>query len=167
MEKDYPFKNSQIFTLDLSKIVKADRSKKISLPQKVKELDLKSFMDDKELAREAVDLNIKLMKWRLLPNLDIEKIKSKKCLLFGAGTLGCQLSRNLIAWGIKNITFIDYSKVSYSNPVRQTLYDFEDTKGGGKPKAETAAQKLMQIYPEINARGYSLKIPMPGHYVTK
>ena len=88
------------------------------------ELDLKSFMDDRTLAREAVDLNIKLMKWRLLPSLDIEKIQSKKCLLFGAGTLGCQLSRNLIAWGIKNITFIDYSKVSYSNPVRQTLYEF-------------------------------------------
>lgn len=124
-------------------------------------------MDDQTLAKQAVDLNIKLMKWRLLPSLDIEKIQGRKCLLFGAGTLGCQLSRNLIAWGIKNITFVDYSKVSYSNPVRQTLYDFEDTKGGGKPKAETAAEKLIKIYPEINAKGYSLSIPMPGHYVTK
>jgi ubiquitin-like modifier-activating enzyme ATG7 len=103
------------------------------------ELDLKSFMDDKSLAKEAVDLNIKLMKWRLLPTLDIPKIQSKKCLLFGAGTLGCQLARNLIGWGIKHITFIDYSKVSYSNPVRQSLFEFEDTLKGGKPKAETAA----------------------------
>ena len=79
-------------------------------------------MDDRTIARDAVDLNIKLMKWRLLPTLDIEKIKSRKCLLFGAGTLGCQLARNLIGWGIKNIDFIDYSNVSYSNPVRQTLY---------------------------------------------
>lgn len=102
-----------------------------------------------------------------MPGLDIEKIQSKKCLLFGAGTLGCQLARNLIGWGVKNITFIDYSKVSYSNPVRQTLYEFEDTIAGGKPKAETAAEKLKKIYPEINAKGYSLKVPMPGHYVTK
>ena len=88
------------------------------------DLDLKSFMDDRALMDEAVNLNIKLMKWRLLPSLNIEKINTRKCLLFGAGTLGCQLARNLIGWGIKNITFIDYSTVSYSNPVRQTLYEF-------------------------------------------
>lgn len=106
------------------------------------------------------------MKWRLLPSLDIPKVQSKKCLLFGAGTLGCQLARNLIGWGIKNITFIDYSKVSYSNPVRQTLYDYEDTIKGGKPKAQTAAEKLKKIYPEIISEGYHLSVPMPGHYVT-
>lgn len=122
-------------------------------------------MDQRTLAREAVDLNIKLMKWRLLRSLDIPKIQAAKCLLFGAGTLGCQLARNLIGWGVKNISFIDYSKVSYSNPVRQTLYEFEDTINGGKPKAETAAEKLRKIYPEINAYGYSIEIPMPGHYV--
>lgn len=96
-------------------------------------------MNEQTLAREAVDLNIRLMKWRLLKSLDIPKIQATKCLLFGAGTLGCQLARNLIGWGVKNITFIDYSKVSYSNPVRQTLYEYEDTINGGKPKAETAA----------------------------
>jgi ubiquitin-like modifier-activating enzyme ATG7 len=94
------------------------------MPIKNMDLDLKSFMDDRALMDEAVNLNIKLMKWRLLPSLNIEKINTRKCLLFGAGTLGCQLARNLIGWGIKNITFIDYSTVSYSNPVRQTLYEF-------------------------------------------
>lgn len=121
-------------------------------------------MNEQTLAREAVDLNIRLMKWRLLPRLDIPKIQATKCLLFGAGTLGCQLARNLIGWGVKNITFIDYSKVSYSNPVRQTLYEYEDTINGGKPKAETAAEKLRKIYPEINAHGFSIAVPMPGHY---
>lgn len=104
-------------------------------------------MDERTLAREAVDLNIKLMKWRLLPTLNIPKIQAARCLLFGAGTLGCQLARSLIGWGIKNITLIDYSKVSYSNPVRQTLYEYEDTINGGKPKAETAALRLKKIYP--------------------
>lgn len=124
MEKNYPFKTSEIYTLDLSQIKRSGNQKRISMPIKNMDLDLKSFMDDRALMDEAVNLNIKLMKWRLLPSLNIEKINTRKCLLFGAGTLGCQLARNLIGWGIKNITFIDYSTVSYSNPVRQTLYEF-------------------------------------------
>lgn len=111
-------------TLNLSKINKTSFENRLRHKKKEVELDLKSFMDDRSLAKEAVDLNIKLMKWRLLPTLDIPKVQSKKVLLFGAGTLGCQLARNLIGWGIKHITFIDYSKVSYSNPVRQSLFDF-------------------------------------------
>ena len=124
LEKDYTFKNSEIVTLNLCDIKKGAFENRLKHKKKEVELDLKSFMDDRSLAKEAVDLNIKLMKWRLLPTLNIEKIQSKKVLLFGAGTLGCQLARNLIGWGIKHITFVDYSKVSYSNPDRQSLYDF-------------------------------------------
>lgn len=124
LEKDYTFKNSEIVTLNLCDIKKGTFENRLKHKKKEVELDLKSFMDDRSLAKEAVDLNIKLMKWRLLPSLNIDKIQSKKVLLFGAGTLGCQLARNLIGWGIKHITFVDYSKVSYSNPVRQSLYDF-------------------------------------------
>lgn len=102
----------------------------------VKSLDLKSFIDEKILAENAVNLNIKLMKWRLCPDLDIDIMQKVKVLCFGAGTLGCQLSRNLIGWGVKNITFVDYGKVSYSNPVRQSLFNFEDSTGGGKLKVK-------------------------------
>jgi ubiquitin-like modifier-activating enzyme ATG7 len=146
-EGDYTFKNSRVITVDASAIQLAGFEHRLSHTKGVLQIDLKSFMDEQTLSREAVDLNIKLMKWRLLPSLDIPKVQASKCLLFGAGTLGCQLARNLIGWGVKNITFIDYSKVSYSNPVRQSLYDYEDTIQGGKPKAETAAAKLKKIYP--------------------
>lgn len=40
------------------------------------------------------------------------------------------------AWGVRHVTFVDSSKVSFSNPVRQSLFEFEDCLGGGKPKAE-------------------------------
>jgi ubiquitin-like modifier-activating enzyme ATG7 len=45
-------------------------------------------MDPTRLAAQAVDLNLKLMRWRLLPQLDAPGLASTRCLLLGAGTLG-------------------------------------------------------------------------------
>jgi ubiquitin-like modifier-activating enzyme ATG7 len=42
-------------------------------------------MDPKRLAEASVDLNLKLMRWRLLPALNTERLFSTKCLLLGAG----------------------------------------------------------------------------------
>lgn len=129
-------------------------------------LDLKPMMDEKTLAGEAIDLNIKLMKWRLLPELRIEVVSGTRCLLFGAGTLGCQLARNLVGWGVRKITFVDNGRVSYSNPVRQSLYTFEDSTKGGKHKAETAAEAMRAIFPGLDATGHTVSVPMPGHFVS-
>jgi len=52
-------------------------------------------------------------------------------------------------WGVRTITFVDSSRVSFSNPVRQPLFEFEDCLDGGKPKAECAADRLKKIYPGI------------------
>ncbi|KAK2464586.1 hypothetical protein APHAL10511_003375 [Amanita phalloides] len=128
--------------------------------------DLAPMMDPKLLANQAVDLNLKLMRWRILPALDLPKIAATRCLLLGAGTLGCYVARTLMAWGVRTITFVDSARVSFSNPVRQPLFEFEDCVEGGRPKAECAADRLGKIFPGINATGHMLSIPMPGHPIS-
>lgn len=125
--------------------------------------NLAEYMDPAHLADQAVDLNLKLMKWRLSPNLNLNAIKNTSCLLLGAGTLGSYVSRNLMGWGVRKITFVDYGRVSFSNPVRQPLFEFKDCLDGGKPKAVQAAEALKQIYPGVEAEGYSISVPMLGH----
>ncbi|XP_068172418.1 ubiquitin-like modifier-activating enzyme ATG7 isoform X1 [Antennarius striatus] len=128
-------------------------------------VNLSECMDPKRLAESSVDLNLKLMRWRLVPSLDLDKVVSTKCLLLGAGTLGCNVARTLMGWGVRHITFVDNAKISYSNPVRQPLYEFEDCLGGGKSKAMAAVDRLTKIFPGVNAEGYNMSIPMPGHPV--
>uniref|UniRef100_A0A7N6B3C6 Ubiquitin-like modifier-activating enzyme ATG7 n=1 Tax=Anabas testudineus TaxID=64144 RepID=A0A7N6B3C6_ANATE len=105
------------------------------------------------------------LQWRLVPSLDLDKVVNTKCLLLGAGTLGCNVARTLMGWGVRHITFVDNAKISYSNPVRQPLYEFEDCLGGGKSKAMAAVDRLTKIFPGVNGEGYNMSIPMPGHPV--
>lgn len=127
-------------------------------------VDLRPLVSPSHLARQANDLNLRLMKWRALPSLDVERLSRLKVLLLGAGTLGCSVARTLLGWGIRNITFVDSGRVSYSNPVRQNLFGIEDCKEGGKYKAVAAAESLVAIAgPDVKSQGVVLTIPMPGH----
>ena len=130
-------------------------------------VNLKPLLDSTHLAIQAADLNLKLMKWRMIPTLNVEMLqKNTKVLLIGAGTLGCSVARTLLGWGIRQFTILDYGTVSYSNPVRQNLFSLEDchfNNGQGKPKAEAAAEALKTIAADVEATGIHLSIPMPGH----
>jgi ubiquitin-like modifier-activating enzyme ATG7 len=129
-------------------------------------VDLSEYMDERKLADQAVDLNLKLIKWRIAPNIDLDVIKNCKCLLLGAGTLGTYVSRTLMGWGVRKITFVDNATVSFSNPVRQPLFDFKDCLQGGAKKAERAAEALEEIYPGVDASGHVMEVPMLGHPIT-
>lgn len=129
-------------------------------------VDLSEYMDERKLADQAVDLNLKLIKWRIAPGIDLDVIKNCKCLLLGAGTLGSYVSRTLMGWGVRKITFIDNANVSFSNPVRQPLFNFKDCLQGGAKKAERAAEALEDIYPGVDATGHVMEVPMLGHPMT-
>jgi len=123
-------------------------------------VNLSQTMDPHLAMEQNADLNLKLMVWKHEPNLPLEQLRKLKCLLIGAGTVGCSVARLLIAWGMRDITFVDCAHVSPSNPVRQNLYTSTDV---GKEKAITAAEALTTILPSVHAKGYTLDVPMPGH----
>lgn len=126
-------------------------------------ISLAKSMDPTRLAVSAADLNLKLMRWRALPSLNLNTLSSLKCLLLGAGTLGCQVARMLMAWGVRKITLVDNGRVAMSNPLRQSLYTLDDCLNGGEFKAAAAVNSLKKIFPAVEAEGVVMAIPMPGH----
>ncbi|EGT50229.1 hypothetical protein CAEBREN_05797 [Caenorhabditis brenneri] len=147
---------------------------------KLYNVDLRQKFDPVLQVDNSVNLNNELMKWRQLPDIRLERYSKLKVwlvfikwfnfplqvLILGAGTIGCNVARGLIAWGVSHITFVDNSTVSYSNPVRQSLSEFEDAKND-RGKAETAAKALIRINPNTKAEAHMLTVPMPGHTIDK
>ncbi|CAI0557912.1 unnamed protein product [Linum tenue] len=135
---------------DLPNAVGWELNKDRAVPRSI---TLAKSMDPTRLAISAADLNLKLMRWRALPSLDLDKLASTKCLLLGA-------------WGVRKITLLDNGKVAMSNPLRQSLYTFDDCLNGGKYKALAAVTSLQRIFPAVEAEGVVMAIPMPGHPAT-
>ncbi|XP_065313746.1 ubiquitin-like modifier-activating enzyme ATG7 isoform X2 [Gordionus sp. m RMFG-2023] len=67
-------------------------------------LDLSPILDPSEISETASKLNIRLMKWRAMPELNLDKVFGTKCLLIGAGTLGCNIARCLLSSEGYNMT---------------------------------------------------------------
>ena len=92
------------------------------------------MMDPTKLADQAMVLNLNLMRWRVLRELNLEKLENTRCLLLGAGILGCYVACRLAVsilrlyllegdyqlplFNLDKITFINSGMVSFSNPVR-------------------------------------------------
>ena len=120
------------------------------------------------LAATALDLNLGLMRWRMLPELVPARLAACRVLILGAGTLGCHLARDLLPWGFTRLTIVDNGRVSLSNPVRQPLFEAADATadgGLGRLKAEAAAAALGRIRPGLDVAWHALSIPSPGHAV--
>jgi ubiquitin-like modifier-activating enzyme ATG7 len=58
---------------------------------------------------------------------------------------------------------VDNGAISFSNPVRQPLYNFKDCLEGGVKKASRASEALNEIYPGVHSTGHVLSVPMVGH----
>ena len=87
-------------------------------------------------------------RFRLIPWWDQDLLKKSKILVVGAGALGNEIVKNLSLLGIGNITIADMDSIENSNLSRSVLYREKDE---GRKKAEVAAERAMDINPNIKA----------------
>jgi adenylyltransferase/sulfurtransferase len=80
---------------------------------------------------------------------DQSVLKKSKVLVVGCGALGNEIIKNLAMLGVGNIFVIDMDNVERSNLTRSVLFRMEDE---GKPKAEVAAKRAMEINPDVNIK---------------
>lgn len=76
-----------------------------------------------------------------------EKILNGKVLIIGTGGLGAPAALYLAAAGVGTLGIIDGDRVDMSNLQRQVIHFTPDV---GKPKVESAKEKINQINPDVN-----------------
>ena len=84
-----------------------------------------------------------------------KKLMRSSVLVVGAGGLGSPAALYLAAAGVGKIGIIDCDKVDLSNLQRQLLHETKDI---GRPKIESAKEKLLAVNPEIKVVDYNEKL---------
>jgi tRNA A37 threonylcarbamoyladenosine dehydratase/predicted adenine nucleotide alpha hydrolase (AANH) superfamily ATPase len=82
---------------------------------------------------------------------NLEKLKSTKVLVFGAGGVGSWCAEALVRCGIGKIGIIDYDTICASNVNRQVEATAVTI---GQPKAQTLKNRLLEINPECEITSY-------------
>jgi len=88
----------------------------------------------------------------MLPEIGVtgqEKLKTARVLCLGAGGLGSPAALYLAAAGVGTIGIVDDDRVALSNLHRQLLHGTKDI---GRPKTESARERLAEVNPEVQVR---------------
>nr|XP_023697421.1 SUMO-activating enzyme subunit 2 isoform X1 [Paramormyrops kingsleyae] len=91
-----------------------------------------------------------------------DSVSSCKVLVVGAGGIGCELLKNLVLTGFKNIEVIDLDTIDVSNLNRQFLFQ---KKHVGKSKAQVAKESVLHFCPDANITSYHDSIMNPDYNV--
>src|SRR5437870_8930797 len=75
------------------------------------------------------------------------KLLDAKVLCVGAGGLGSPIAMYLAAAGVGTLGIVDFDRVDLTNLQRQLLHDTDDV---GRPKVDSAAERLNDINPEVD-----------------
>ncbi len=88
---------------------------------------------------------------RLIPWWDQDRLKNAFVMVVGAGAIGNELIKNLALLGVGRILIFDMDSIESTNLTRSVLFRREDV---GKFKAEVAAQRAMEINPDVRAKAF-------------
>ena len=91
----------------------------------------------------------------IMPEVGMEgqlKLKASSVLCIGAGGLGSPVAMYLAAAGVGRIGIVDFDIVDYSNLQRQIIHGTPDV---GRPKLDSASDRLNAINPEIHVETYN------------
>src|SRR5438046_5272970 len=94
----------------------------------------------------------------IMPEVGVDgqrKLKAAKVLCIGAGGLGSPVAMYLAAAGVGTIGLVDFDVVDFSNLQRQILHSTPDV---GKPKLQSAKEKLNALNPEIEIRTHEVAL---------
>jgi adenylyltransferase/sulfurtransferase len=94
----------------------------------------------------------------IMPEVGLEgqqKLKAARVLCVGAGGLGSPLALYLGAAGVGTLGLVDFDVVDYTNLQRQILHSTRDV---GRPKLESAAEKLKDMNPYLELRTFETRL---------
>lgn len=94
----------------------------------------------------------------ILPEVGLEgqrKLKAAKVLMIGTGGLGSPLGLYLAAAGVGTIGIVDFDVVDESNLQRQIIHGTKDV---GRPKIESARDRLQDINPNTKIDAYETRL---------
>jgi sulfur-carrier protein adenylyltransferase/sulfurtransferase len=94
----------------------------------------------------------------ILPEVGLEgqqRLKAARVLCVGTGGLGSPLALYLAAAGVGTLGLVDFDVVDASNLQRQIIHTTPDV---GRPKVQSAAEKIAAINPHIEIRQFDTKL---------
>src|ERR1700719_4978853 len=120
--------------------------------------EVKPIEADRETATLTNDEILRYSRHLIMPAVGMEgqqKLKAARVLCIGAGGLGSPLALYLGAAGVGTIGIVDFDVVDYTNLQRQIIHSTADV---GRPKLDSAAEKLKAMNPFLNIRKFNTRL---------
>ena len=113
---------------------------------------------DVQAATLSNDEILRYSRHLIMPEVGMEgqqKLKAARVLCVGAGGLGSPLALYLAAAGVGTLGLVDFDVVDFTNLQRQIIHTTNDV---GRPKLDSAAEKLTAMNPFIQVRKFETKL---------